>query len=157
MELMGIATIMILLGHSVFYGDNYVDYGFLNDFITLGYSGVDIFLFLSGFGLTHSIGKNDKVTFWKHRINRLFPSCLCIWLLYILLHIRSFSIKTPIEPFFMVYLGGYWYIGFLLIVYFLFPILFFICIKTKWQSCFSYVTIVVNSMLSSVRFQWFCC
>ena len=26
-ELMGIATIMILLGHSVFYGQGFVDYG----------------------------------------------------------------------------------------------------------------------------------
>ena len=54
-ELMGIATIMILLGHSVFYGQGFVDYGIFQDLFTLGYSGVDIFLFLSGFGLVFSM------------------------------------------------------------------------------------------------------
>ena len=39
-ELMGIATIMILLGHSVFYGQGFVDYGIFQDLFTLGYSGV---------------------------------------------------------------------------------------------------------------------
>ena len=118
---MGIATIMILLGHSVFYGDGFVNYGFLNDFITLGYSGVDIFLFLSGFGLVFSIQKNNKRTFWRHRINRLLPTCLCVWFLYILIHIKSLSLMSFITPILMVYLGGYWYIGFLIIVYLFFP------------------------------------
>ena len=120
-EIMGIATIMILLGHSVFYGKGFVNYGFLNDFITLGYSGVDIFLFLSGFGLAFSIQNNNKRTFWKHRINRLLPTCLCIWFLYILIHIKSLSLMTFITPILEVYLGGYWYIGFLIIVYLFFP------------------------------------
>ena len=56
-ELMGIATIMILLGHSVFYGQGFVDYAIFQDLFTLGYSGVDIFLFLSGFGLVFSMKK----------------------------------------------------------------------------------------------------
>lgn len=131
-ELMGIATIMILLGHTVFYGSEYVDFGYiLHDIVTLGYSGVDIFLFLSGFGLTFSIAKNSKMDFYSHRIKRLLPSILGIWILYILVHVKQLSFLTIVAPLLQVYNGGYWYLGFIIIAYFCFPYLFAISKKEK--------------------------
>ena len=47
-ELMGIATLMIFIGHSIFYRSD-VDYGIFQEIFRLGYFGVDIFIFLSGF------------------------------------------------------------------------------------------------------------
>lgn len=142
---MGIATIMILLGHSVFYGEGFVDYGLLHDFITLGYCGVDIFLFLSGFGLAFSIQKNNKRTFWEHRINRLLPTFFCIWLLYILVNIKRFSLMTLVNPILMVYLGGYWYIGFLIIAYLMFPWIYDFASKRS-----GYITLSLSMLLSLI-------
>lgn len=58
-ELMGIATLFVLFGHTIFYSHGVISYGFLTDLITLGYSGVDIFILLSGFGLVYSIQKKQ--------------------------------------------------------------------------------------------------
>lgn len=120
-EIMGVATLMILLGHSVFYGQGFVDYGFLQNLFTLGYSGVDIFLFLSGFGLVFSMKKNDKITFYKHRIARIVPSVLAIMFLNVLVNIRHLGgfIFNPLYWF-----GLYWYIGFILLAYLCFPYLY---------------------------------
>ena len=41
-----------------------------------GYGGVDIFLFLSGMGLYHSLKKNSIDTFYKRRLQRILPSYL---------------------------------------------------------------------------------
>lgn len=142
-EIMGIATIMILLGHSVFYGEGYVHYGILNDFITLGYSGVDIFLFLSGFGLAFSMNRNNKKTFWKHRINRLLPSFVCVWVLFLLVHFKGFSRDTLYAPLLMLYLGGYWYIGFLSIAYLIFPWLYSFSLKKN-----GYLVFTISIMIS---------
>lgn len=133
-ELMGIATIMILFGHTVFYGPEYVNYGFLQEFVTLGYSGVDIFLFLSGFGLTFSITKNSKKSFYNHRIIRLLPSVVGIWILYILIHVKNISVFTFIDPILWTFNGGYWYVGFIFLAYLFFPYLYSFSKKFKgWQ------------------------
>lgn len=123
-EVMGMATIMILMGHTVFYGPDYVHFGCLNDFITLGYSGVDIFLFLSGFGLFFSIEKNSRKVFYIHRLHRLLPSIIGVWILYIAVNISSFSLSTFINPIRMMINGGYWYVGFIVVAYACYPYLY---------------------------------
>lgn len=60
-ELMGLATVMVLLGHTVFYSNGAVSYGFLTDIVTLGYSGVEIFLFCPDLACTF---------LWRKRIIR---------------------------------------------------------------------------------------
>ena len=123
-ELMGVATLMIYLGHTVFYGPEYVNYGFMNDVITLGYAGVDIFLFLSGFGLFFSISKNSRSLFYNHRLHRLLPSIVGIWVLFVVVNIDCFSFVTLINPARMMINGGYWYIGFIVIAYLCYPYLY---------------------------------
>ena len=84
--LMGWATLFIILGHTIFYGSNYVYYGpILHQIIRYGCIGVDMFLFLSGFGLVYSIKKHPVAVFYKNRISRLLPSLImlalfiCAW------------------------------------------------------------------------------
>lgn len=49
---------------------------FLISFITVGGGGVDVFLVVSGFGIAFSISKNNRKTYFVHRINRLLPTCV---------------------------------------------------------------------------------
>lgn len=120
-ELMGIATIMILIGHSIFYGQGFIDYGYLQDIFTLGYSGVDIFLFLSGYGLVYSMQKNEVKDFYKHRLIRIVPSVLAIMAINVIVNCKNLSLHF-LNP--MYWFGSYWYIGFILTAYFVFPVLY---------------------------------
>lgn len=146
-ELMGIATILITLGHTVFYGQGYVNYGLLQNFLIFGYSGVDIFLFLSGFGLTFSIRKNTRQEFYKNRINRLLPTCIIIYLLFLAFNIRSFSFSTLFVPFQWLVIGGYWYIGFIVICYFLFPFLYGIINKENANASLLLLFLILFSLI----------
>lgn len=40
-------------------------------FVNIGFNGVDIFLFLSGWGLYHAINKHSLTNFYKRRYRRL--------------------------------------------------------------------------------------
>lgn len=142
-EIMGIATIMILAGHSIFYGQGYIDWGVLNDFFTLGYSGVDLFLFVSGFGLVYSISKNDNKMFYKHRIYRLMPSVIFIVALYAIINYKSISFSW-LNPIF--WFQNYWYIGFCIFSYSLFPLIFRYYKKEKGYVSLS-VSIIVSLIL----------
>ncbi len=142
-EIMGVATLMILLGHSVFYGQGYIDYGCLQDIFTLGYCGVDIFLFLSGFGLTFSMRKNDTRTFYEHRLLRIVPSVFAIMFLNVLVNIKhlGFYMFNPLYWF-----GCYWYIGFILGGYLLFPYIYRVIKR------FGYIVFVISTLLSFLLF-----
>ena len=72
-QLMGCATIMILLCHANGYG--VVLPSFLRNLLVYGNLGVDIFLFLSGFGCFYSLSKaNNIMMFYKRRmLRRLLP------------------------------------------------------------------------------------
>ena len=65
--LMGWAILFVLLYH--FFGCTRNIFGDLN----IGYVGVDIFLFLSGYGLTNSFRKNKWYVFYMRRMKRLYP------------------------------------------------------------------------------------
>ena len=81
--IMGLAMLSIMLFHQCF--TNSFPFNLFHNF---GYWGVDIFLFLSGMGLTKSLDNNSLKTFYLRRFNRIIPSCLlcgsikyCIFLL----------------------------------------------------------------------------
>lgn len=52
---MGFAMISIMLFHQPFFFDNL----FVGFFHLFGYWGVEVFLFVSGFGIVHSLKKNS--------------------------------------------------------------------------------------------------
>ena len=141
-ELMGVATLMILLGHSVFYGQGIVDYGLFQNIFTLGYCGVDIFLFLSGFGLIFSMKKNTKQEFYFHRFQRLWPSIFLIVCLNLIVNYKGLSYYM-LNP--LYWFGCYWYIGFIIVAYWLFPYLYqCLC---KWTKALFWLSIVVSLIL----------
>lgn len=78
-ELKGIAILWVVFFHAQL-GLS----GLAYDIQKIGYGGVDIFFFLSGFGLFHSLEKNDGLkSYLKRRAGRLlpayFPFCV-LWL-----------------------------------------------------------------------------
>lgn len=81
--LMGIAILIVVYGHFFYYHSGMKDYTQLN--ITLWYTlgSVDIFLFLSGFGIYRSLKRNaDPLQFMQRRLERLLPSYLPFILVY---------------------------------------------------------------------------
>ena len=72
--LMGIAMIWILLFHT--------SWNMIEPFYTVihkGYGGVDIFLFLSGFGIYYSLEKKRPLlSFYWRRIRKIYPSYLVV-------------------------------------------------------------------------------
>ncbi len=51
----------------------------------IGFAGVDIFLLLSGMGLTYAIGKGSLISFYYRRLRRLYLPFLAVGLCYLLL------------------------------------------------------------------------
>ena len=80
---MGIAILIVVYGHFFYYHSGLKDYTQLN--ITMWYTvgSVDIFVFLSGFGIYHSLSKkDDPLRFFQRRMSRLLPSYLPFILIY---------------------------------------------------------------------------
>lgn len=76
--LMGVAMLLVIVFHFFCWVTNPI--GKLN----IGFIGVDIFLFLSGFGLSYSFEKNGLLDFYKRRIIRIYPTYfLAVTLTYI--------------------------------------------------------------------------
>lgn len=81
--LMGIAILIVVYGHLLYYHSGLKDYQYLNitEWYTVG--SVDMFLFLSGFGIFHSLKKNaDPLRFMERRLNRLVPAYLPFIIIY---------------------------------------------------------------------------
>ena len=75
--LMGLAILIVVYGHFFYYHSGLKDYQDLNitEWYTIG--SVDIFIFLSGFGIYRSLSKNDNpLQFMQRRLSRLLPSYL---------------------------------------------------------------------------------
>ena len=79
--IMGLAIIFILALHSF---NNY-HMGYMQTIAQWGYWGVDIFLFVSGFGCYLSLYKNQGIlNFYKKRISKIFPIYLPIAIVYVI-------------------------------------------------------------------------
>lgn len=128
-ESMGIAMIMVVFYHlktTLFYP---------------GFLGVDIFLFLSAYGLCLSYKRNSLLTFYKHRAKRIVPVFLLLGFFANVVFIFLYHYDLNVWDFFcnvtsLNYwkLGGKffeWYLCFLIVLYVLFPIVYVIIIRGR--------------------------
>ena len=144
--LMGIAMIFVLIYHAFCWSYNPI--GPFN----IGYCGVDVFLFLSGFGLCLSYEKNTLGQFYKHRFFRIFPLyAISVCIAYIICW-KQWSFLIFLEN--LTSLGFYidrgvnrfdWYINALITLYLLFPIFYFIS-KLKYISLIIITSVVILVM-----------
>ena len=136
--IMGIGILLVVAYHSG------ISFGPLTIVKNNGYAGVDLFVFLSGFGIWHSLQKEGKLTeFYKKRILRLYPSYLIVLALSFLTRYRvlreSYGKRQIVAAFLQNVFGiafytgqepFNWYIFFILYMYLLSP-LFYALVKRK--------------------------
>lgn len=126
-EVMGIAMLMVLFYH------------FQSIWFYPGFLGVDIFLFLSGYGLSRSYEQNSLSTFYKKRMMRILPLYILMGFGMSLIYYISYSKPLSFWDVFcnissLNYwgLGGEvpeWYLSFLLILYLTFPMVYVVSKK----------------------------
>ncbi|MEA5014501.1 MAG: acyltransferase [Candidatus Limiplasma sp.] len=89
-ELKGIAILWVVFFHALFSVS-----GVLYDIQKIGYGGVDIFFFLTGFGLYHSLGKSQELSgYWKRRMGRILPAYLPLILCYLLVMYPTYGLRA---------------------------------------------------------------
>lgn len=99
----------------------------------IGSIGVDVFVFLSGMGLYFSYSKNeDTVSFYKRRFRRLLPTYLIVGGIYwtvkdlVLTDLGAGRILPDLIflTFFTKNVKTIWFIGFILMMYLIFPLVY---------------------------------
>lgn len=126
--IMGFSILWIVFHHVGFFG--LCSFTAISDFvIKLGSCGVDIFLILSAFGLYKSLSNNFNIyRFYKRRVIRILPPFILV--------VLGFHIKHLIDslsPYFWINeLLCNWYIGFIIIAYLLYPLIFLVQKKYMW-------------------------
>jgi len=132
-ELFGIASCMIVFHHLTIKGSGspIVDiYMFLR---LLGAMGVDVFLFMSGIGLVYSYEKTYSIKeFYIRRCKRILPAYLCIVLPFYFWKdciVSENGVLMLVKHLFLLQFwekgAGDWYIAAILILYALFPLIYF--------------------------------
>ena len=140
-SLLGLATLWIALFHSyhLYFFQPFLSrvhlVGLLNRLKESGNCGVDIFLFLSGFGLYFSLTRlregsaHPLGVFYRHRFSRVLPAYLIVSVLYYgLIGTKDFADwmgKIFLYGFYSPVLDGgrYWYFALLFPLYLLFPLI----------------------------------
>jgi len=151
---MGIGALLILLCHSV--GNNVTMPYFLEKIAIQGNIGVDIFLFLSGLGLSYSLNKTTSncqiCNYRKGMISWYIKRYLRILLPYYILTIPYLIYKMQFSSMSLAqglsslltfeyweYGSGAWFISLIVILYAVAPLLYRILnnSKQKWIACYT--------------------
>lgn len=116
--IMGCAMIGIMLFHQVFLLGNV--WGIFHHF---GHWGVEMFLFVSGFGVVHSLRKNTIKVYYRNRAERLIPSCLILGVILGTLYVTGvWTTGFYTESVFAIFTSLWlWYIPAIIVYYLLAP------------------------------------
>ena len=134
-QLMGVATVWVLLLH--YYDQLYaaIHLPVITQISSIGYVGVEIFLFLSGAGLYYSLSRECNIClFYKKRILRTIAPWMLIsfpyWILKTLIadgdSIKTFIMNLSGLSFWTRNIHTVWYCAFITVLYLLYPLVFFI-------------------------------
>lgn len=137
---MALAIVGVLFSHLN------ADFGWFpfNRLAVLGYGGVDIFFFLSGFGLFYSYRRDPSSRrFYRKRLGRIFPAFIVVVL------IEEYARRGGFEPVRFLQLSstlGYWFphswgwhyeawfVSAILALYLVFPLFYKSMIRWPWAS-----------------------
>ncbi len=138
--LMGLAMIAIVLFH---HGWTVIP-GVTAFFSRFGLWGVDIFLFLSGFGCVYALQKYSTGKFYRKRVTRLLPTCMLAGMLVFVID-GYFQAERVMAPAIIRVLSLHrWYIQAILICYLLCPLLYLLIKKFKIRGL---IMIIVLSLI----------
>ena len=88
----------------------------------LGYFGVEVFLFVSGFGIVYSLRKNSLRQYYKNRAIRLLPACILLGLCKIVL--SYIPTMPPTQNLILdLFSLSHWYIYAIVVYYLIAPII----------------------------------
>ena len=168
-ELKGLAILLILFSHIGYF--LVTDHSFLFPLSGMSGIGVDIFLFLSGLGLTASMFRKPLSTleFYKKNFLKLFVPFWLALFSFLLIDFFVFNIDYPwqfvTKAIFGIFTTAdlykdvnspFWYFTFILFYYLLYPVLF--SKKRPWLSAIviyaiSYIILIFNfPVISGVAF-----
>ena len=139
--LMGLAMIVIMLFHNSFGVLGY----FSLPFSVYGHWGVDVFIFLSGFGIYHALKKNglkELRIFYSRRLLRIMPASIIAGACMYFLGRANLLALLGLNM---------WYIRTILILYFLSPILYVLLTRfSPTRALFAVVILSVIGVLLGV-------
>ena len=130
LALMAFAIIWIIVFHYALYG-NLLRFPVISFFFAKGYLGVDIFFFLSAYGLCYSYKSHSLKDFYIRRLQRLYPVYL-VFLILLLVFFRQ-HYQWSIGKVLLFQISGLssftntdieWFIPALTLVYLFFPLIF---------------------------------
>lgn len=136
-HLMGLAVMVVVYGHLLYYHSGLQNYDDLNFTIWYTLGSVEMFIFLSGFGIYQSLRKNrDAFTFYGRRIGRLLPAYLPVMLAWCVANVALGAMRAGEAVGNLTALGWWfqtghqfnWYVPAVLVLYLLSP-LFYDCIQ----------------------------
>ena len=142
--IMGFSIISIMLFHQ-----QWINFPPFNAFHIWGHYGVDIFLFVSGFGLAFSINKYSQIEFYKRRVMRLLPLCIfCGILKYSVYSIWNEHLHELRNISLLTLFGlDLWFIQTILIFYLLAPYIYKMLIKGHTTTLLSLYFICVATSI----------
>ncbi len=152
--IMGLAALWILFFHEwqpLF--ANVAGLGVVEKFIKrIGFCGVDMFLFLSGIGLTFSVGKTSLGTFYYRRFKRLVVPFLAIAVLRAVLENWKFTTflknVTGISFYTRSMYSYLWFVTAIATLYLLFPIYYALLKRAKSPTLFTAGALMLWLILS---------
>ena len=143
---MGISMVSIMLYHQ-----NWITNGIFFEWVRmLGYIGVEVFLFISGFGIAHSLAKNSLGQYYKNRVIRLIPACILFGLCKIAL--SYIPTMPPMQDFFLdLFSLSHWYIYAIVIYYLLAPVIYKIIDK---RGGIAFLAIIIATYITICFWQY---
>lgn len=168
-HLMGLAVMVVVYGHLLYYHSGLQNYEDLNFTIWYTLGSVEMFMFVSGFGIYQSLLKNrDAFTFYKKRLFRLAPAYLPVMVVYCAFGMLTSDMRVGEAVGNLTALGWWfgmknqfnWYIPATVVLYLLSP-LFFDCIqrlgkKSVWVFVVLFLLIIAgwrsNLLMAVTRF-----
>lgn len=142
--MMGIAILMVVTYHSSIRMDMLSPSKWI---LTVGWaaicevldSAVDIFFFFSAFGLYYSLNKDRNLKhFYKKRAMRILPEYILVYTIWSISQIPGLTIRGYLEGLFFIDFYrdgslGFWYIGFLIPMYLVYPLIHRLVSELNWK------------------------
>ena len=150
-HLMGLAVMVVVYGHLLYYHSGLQDYDTLNFTIWYTLGSVEMFMFVSGFGIYQSLRKNrDDFTFYGRRLGRLLPSYLPVMAVWCGINMVAGVMSLPEALGNLSTVGWWfqtenqfnWYVPNILVLYLLSPVFFDLIQKKKAWLGFLLLTLV---------------
>lgn len=161
---MGVSILFIMLFHSrTLTNLDYTSIPILNFISQISYGGVDIFLFLSGFGLYYSsLKKESTLQYYQNRFIRIYPAYIVALFLNNLL-LKDYSIINYLKELFAldIWTGNtvpFWYVSGIIFLYLIFPFYIKLFKRKPYLATFGAISISLTAtiiFLKSGIDRWF--